>query len=242
MTKCKKSYLNVRVGSSIFLVLIGWCFFSIADVVAQGVNPQDNLNRAAAEGVGVIQTFDNRYEGVRGAPVIFSEFLLGSVVLFNTTVTGVFLNYDAYNNEILFKSKMEDNYKVFNNSKILAFTVQDESRERKFEVQKGVDKPYEILESLFEGNTKYFRVHKKVLLQADFQGAYSSNRKYDEFDHQVSYFYLQGEQRIPFKFNQSALKKAFPKKADAIAKFTKQNKTDFKNDADCIMLLQFIDQ
>jgi outer membrane protein OmpA-like peptidoglycan-associated protein len=103
-------------------------------------------------------------------------------------------------------------------------------------------RPYEILEVLLEGKTNYYRIHQKVLLKADFQGAYSSNRKYDEFDHQVSYFYLEGEQRIPFKFNQSALKKAFPKKADAIAKFTKQNKTDFKNDADCIELLKFIDE
>jgi hypothetical protein len=242
MMMCGKTSLKISVCVTFLYVLFVWYLFIPTGLLAQGISPQDNLNRAAAEGMGVIQTFDNRYEGVKGSPVIFSEFLSGSVVLTNTTVTGVFLNYDAYNNEVLFKSKIEDNYKVFNNSKILGFSVMDEDRERKFVVQKGIDKPHEILELMVEGNTKYFRVHKKVLLQADFQGAYSSNRKYDEFDHQVSYFYVQGEQRIPFKFNQSAMKKAFPKKADAISKFIKQNKTDFKNDVDCIALLQFIDQ
>lgn len=208
--------------------------------LAQNVGAQDNVNRVSA-GMGVIQTFDKRYEGIKGSPVIFENFLPGIVIIGEETMASVLLNFDAYNNEILYKTCTECPYKIADNARVKSFTVNDKLLQRKFIVKPIDKKSFEVREVMHEGKFQYYRLHKVVLNKADYQGAYSANQKYDEFVQEQLYFYSPGTQSVSLKLKTKNLKQSFPEKAQAIDTFIKENKIDFKNDQHLIRLFEFID-
>lgn len=227
--------LSVRILGSIFIVsLITY------SAVAQNVGAQDNVNRVSA-GMGVVQTFDKRYEGVKGSPVIFEAFLPGTVIIGKDTVASVFLNFDAYNNEIFYKTCVDCPYKILDNSRVISFTVIDKPLQRKFVLMPNDKKLFEVREIMYEGKFQYYRLHKVILEKADYQGAYSANQKYDEFKHEQLYFYSSGSQSVPLKIKKKNLKEAFPRKSNSLDEFIKQNKLDFRNDLQLLKLFEFID-
>jgi hypothetical protein len=204
------------------------------------VGAQDNLNRVSANS-GVIQTIDQRYEGIKGTPVIFSDFLPGTLVVGEENIASVLLNFDAYNNEILYKTCVDCPHKIADNSRVRSFVVSDKITQRKFVIQPNDKKSLEVREIMYEGKFQFYRTHKIVLEKADYQGAYSANQKYDEFKHTQLYFYSPGIQSVPLKIKTKNLKENFPRKADKLNDFIKQNKIDFKNDLHLVKLFEFID-
>ncbi len=223
-----------------FLCSLLFISLTTYSAVAQNVGAQDNVNRVSA-GMSVVQTFDKRYEGIKGSPVIFENFLPGIVVIGEETIASVLLNFDAYNNEILYKTCADCVYKIADNTRVKSFTVNDKLLQRKFAVKPIDKKTFEVREVMYEGKFQYYRLHKVVLNKADYQGAYSANQKYDEFVQEQLYFYSPGTQSVPLKLKAKNLKQAFPQKADGIDDFIKQNKIDFKNDQHLIRLFEFID-
>lgn len=207
---------------------------------AQNIGAQDNVNRVSA-GMGIVQTFDKRYEGVKGSPVIFEAFLPGTVVIGEETIASVLLNFDAYNNEILYKTCVDCLYKILDNARVSSFIVNDKLLQRKFVVRPNDKKLFEVREVMYEGKLQYYRLHKVILEKADYQGAYSANQKYDEFKHDQLYFYSSDTNSIPLKMKKKNLKEAFPKKSKSLDEFIKQNKIDFNNDLQLVQLFEFID-
>jgi len=49
----------------------------------QGYEAKENLRElGSTDGTGTVQTFDNRYEGVKGTPYVFEQFRQGEVFLY----------------------------------------------------------------------------------------------------------------------------------------------------------------
>jgi hypothetical protein len=222
-----------------FIAFVGLLNLMIDNaLLAQEINQQDNLNRLSAD-VGVVQTFDNRYEGVKGSPTLFEDFIPGKVRVHDGNGYAVLLNFDAFNKQILLKRNNEAGFRVLDLSKVVSFTFMTGTGNRDFVVVKVQNNEFEVREILYEGKITFYRIHKVILEKADYQGAYSSNRKYDEFVHESDYFSLNNGKTTPFKLKIRSLEKSFP--GAPIDKFLKENKLDFSNDTDLIKLFKLID-
>lgn len=207
-------------------------------VSGQTIGVQDNLKRTAIEGSVSVQTFDNRYEGIKGSPYVFEDFLKGTVTINKVVYDELYLNIDAYNNIVLFKRNPSDQEKAFNNSKIEKFTVERENGTvKQFELILNETREYTICEILFSGKSKHYKTYSKTIIKADYQGAYSSNKRYDEFDEIVRYF-VDG---VLYKNNLKGITGVYPTYAAEIKKFVKDNNLKLNLDGDLIKLLAFID-
>lgn len=208
---------------------------------SQNVGAQDNLNRISAS-PGIVMTYDSRYEGIKGTPNVFTTFMTGTIVLNNgASYKDVLLNIDGYKNAVLYRTCSNCEVKILDKSKIVNFNIIDQGSERNFILQNVVDKGSEIREILWSGKHSYYRVYKVDLIKADYQGAYSGNRKYDSFEMSTKYF-VEKESLLEIKLKSKQLKKVFPEKAEIIESYLKSIKSDLSQDANIKSLFKLIDQ
>jgi hypothetical protein len=218
------------------LILLSSAAFS------QNIGSQDNLNRISAN-PGIVQTYDSRYEGVKGTPNVFANFMTGSITLNNDAVyKNLLLNIDGYKNAILYRTCSNCEIKILDKTKVRSFDIIDQEIERKFVVEPGADKGVEVREILVQGKSSYYRTYKVALLKADYQGAYSGNRKYDSFEMTAKYFVAKEGAATEVKLKPKQLKQTFPEKADLISDYLKSIKSDLSSDNNIKELFKLIDQ
>ncbi|HOI48357.1 MAG TPA: hypothetical protein PK167_03575 [Prolixibacteraceae bacterium] len=149
-----------------------------------------NINRASLDrfgsvGVSTIQTFDNRYEGVKGSPLLFDDWKKGAIILEgDEKAYKVDLNFDCQNNQILFRDQ-EGKTQAFRSEFIRSFLISDETAPDKawFFVKDNLSRKKEplFLQVVYNGKTRLYQHLRKELKRADYQRAYSPDRRYDEF-------------------------------------------------------------
>jgi hypothetical protein len=186
----------------------------------ENINSLENLR---PDGLG-IRGFDNRYKGVKGSPLIFERDLKGIVVLNdNRKIENITLNIDMYNKETVIKDLETNKVYALDNSKILNIFLDNLNTIY-------VNVPSSAFADEGVENNSLFRVlrHDSVLTllkydhiiyrKADYQGAYSSDHRYDEFVDVSEYYVRFADDR---KFEKIRLKRRsfmnmFPKQKRTI--------------------------
>ena len=208
-------------------------------------NSTASLIRFSSLGHGTIQTFDTRYEGVKGSPYLYEEWKKGAVLLAGTTEPlPALLNYDCVNGQLLVR--MPDGQPAsLPVEAVNAFLISTDDRDDEWAFfvsdvsEKGGKTFYQVI---YNEKTVLYKHLKKHFKPADYQRAYSPNRRYDEFewDNQL---YLKRENEIPekIKLNAKAIISHFPDKSKELQDFISAGKLKFKSDEDLIRIIAYYD-
>lgn len=190
--------------------------------------------------------FDNRYEGIKGSPFLFDVWTTGRIVdSKGQEYQNLSVKYDAYKNEILVNTQSRGTFYLNKNFakafymkdpstakwlKFIPITVPDDQQET----------PYYL--ELFSGKTTLLEQFHITLIKADFQGAYSQDRRYDEFQ-KSSVFYLKGpnDTLTKIKTTRNGLAKSFPNHNDEIKNYIRANNINPDDRNDLTKVVEYYD-
>ncbi|MBN2697693.1 MAG: hypothetical protein JXR52_02620 [Bacteroidales bacterium] len=202
------------------------------------------INLGVSDAFGNIQTFDNRYEGVKGTPFIFEEWHPGEVYL--SDKKKVFfndINYNAFENEIVYMEVGSNRARVMNKYIVDLFRLfgKDTLTFVPLQLPGGKDKIFANV--LYNRNSVVYKVFKKEFIKANYEGGYSADRRYDEFVDKVDLFFRKYDDDILYKVRRSKkyMISAFPEQSREITKFIKSNNLKFKDEQDIVALMGYFD-
>ena len=195
----------------------------------------ENLqNLAANDNTMTVRTYDNRYEGVKGHPYLFEAWKPGEF----TTNTGIHykqvkLKYDMYKDELSLQKSNSEVIVLFNEY-VASFTIESTPF-----VLVGNDDGNHFYQVLVPGNRQLLAKRKKQLLKANYQGAYSADRPYDEFIPGNSTYFLQDQDGnlTKIKGNAKSVAAALGISDKQIKSDIKEKKYDLKQESDLVELI-----
>jgi hypothetical protein len=203
-----------------------------------------------------VQTFDDRYEGVRGTPFLSDRWASGTVKLRNGKVHDkVQLKYDVYQDELVVKHPY-DRAVIPDKLTITQFVLDSAQsgdslhfilvrylpNSRKFPSNHFAQVLYG---SLSDSQTSaLLATHTRKLIKADYQGAYSADRRYDVFGPVMTSYYLvkPNGQTDRFKPTRRAVRQLLKDKKKAIDEFMTVEAIDPENPDDLARLIEYYDQ
>ena len=236
-----------------FLVLLTVAVLANFSAHAQtpGVVGQQNLTVINMSGIPT-QTFDARYQGIKGSPFLQDFWANGEVVMQNgRRFSNLPLKYDIYSEVLAAKRSASDSV-LLNSAQISAFAFQDPSlnlnrnfRRLSYTVKGISDTQGSFFEVMHEG-TKYalLRKYRKTIRKANYQGAYGADKLYDEFIGSSDLFLRlpDSPNLVEVKLNRKSLMAALGDRKAEAEKQVEQEKIDLKTEAGAIRLLELLEK
>lgn len=217
-------------------------------------NQYNELTIQALAGSGglapVATAFDNRYEGVRGTPLLFETWKEGMLkIKGNDRLIGpVKLNIDL-EKQIAAVSYQNSSLSVLPGDKLeyLAFESAEGAQRFLALPEQFVDPASRgtgtrFYEALYEGRRfVLLKYRSREFKKADFKGAYSSQVAYDEYVEGIHYFLRHGEEPfVKIKLRASAVEKQLSAWGTALPKALAG--TDLNTEAGLAKALKALDQ
>jgi len=183
-----------------------------------------NINPLSPGAVG----FDDRYEGVKGTPLRYDDWVEGNLFLKdNAWVRNLKMNLDIHDNFLYILSPENGQIFTLSNEEISEIHLFSEGETilfRKFlpeQFDSRID-PDLLFEVLAQGEYTFLKLSKKLFKEADYQGAYSADRRYDEFVPSTSYYLTNSEGLFEkIKLTEKALCKLLPDQKSRIREIVK---------------------
>jgi hypothetical protein len=227
-----------------FTVLSGF-FFCQAQNPPSGYDVGANLNDFVEGRSDYIRSFKSGYEGIRGTPNVFEDFRKGNLYFTNKiSVAGIMINYDCYNDNILYTEK--DHIYIINGKNIDFFTIENGwgSGNLLFkQVFLESEKKIIFLQIIYECQSTLFKRYKKKFIEADYTGPYNADRRYDEYiDDQDYYIKLTDGKIRQIKTRKKHIKEIFGDKSTMILEFIKEENIDLKDENDLVQLVEYYDK
>ena len=193
--------------------------------------------------------YSNRYEGIRGTPFLFEDWIAGELVLTNNSrFNEVEIKYDM----------MENNLLVLNGSGVAIYPSRTIIKSFHFTDNTGIHRSFINLafvnynlgpdshsgyvEQLFEGNNRLIAKKIKYLKFVEARGAYSENKSYDEFRYSpAEYYWINNEGEVTLlKGGKKNILKALNDNGD-LAGYAKNKGLNLKKENDLILLMTYFD-
>lgn len=226
----KKVFRTVSGNSvkRLFIILI--CFLQIDHVSAQSPN---DLTRQINRQLKVLSSpspevpggyvFDNSYEGMKGNPFLFDKFVTLNVMVKEVDYyIPVEANIDLRNNSLLYKDPETGQLYSITPDRIMEFIAEYENDTMVFKTTetKNFDpyiKEIRFIQVLKEGSGSLVKIPYKIFIPADYTGAYTAKRRYDEYKTEYRYFVLSPQNVYrEVKLTKNSLIKVFPEKREMI--------------------------
>ncbi len=212
----------------------------------EGYEAKENLRElGSTDGTGTVQTFDNRYEGVKGTPYVFEQFRQGEVFLKSKKKVVIKeLNYNCMENEIVYLDPATKVTRLMNRFKVDLFMLHDGTEMISFvPVKLEEDAETIFAQVLYNKGSLVYKVYEKEWVKANYEGGYSADRKYDEFVDKYSLYFMKEGDKALYKAKKSKkqMLAAFPGQENEISSFIKSNKLDLKNEESLVKLLEYYD-
>jgi len=225
------------------MVLSGF-FFCHAQNPPSGYDVGANLNDFVEGRSDYIRSFKSGYEGIRGTPNIFEDFHKGNLYFTNkTSMVGIMINYDCYNDHILYSDK--DHIYIINGNNIDFFTIErNEGSDNLLfkQVFLESEKKRIFLQIIYDDRSTLFKRHKKNFIEADYTGPYNADRRYDEYKDDQDYYIKLTDGKIrQIKSRKKYIKEIFGNKATMILEYIKEENIDLKDEHDLIRLAEYYD-
>ena len=178
-----------------------------------------NISPVDAGAVG----FDDRYEGVKGTPLLFEDWRTGNLFLKdNSWVRNLKMNMNVHENILYLLTGINEEIFAIPNQEINEVHIISDDGTRIFrnyspeQFDKKI-KPELLFEVLAQGEYTFLKLSKKLFKEADYKAAYSADRRYDEYVPSTSYYLGYKEEPFEkFKPTLKSLEKLFPEKKDHI--------------------------
>ncbi len=231
------------------------CLFSFPLFAQLGSNPNDNeQNLRALANLSPMtagaRSFDNRYEGVRGSPLLLPEMAPLEIrpADQDKTVTGLQGNLDL-EKDLLYVRFKDGATGSIPASSIYSVVLTGQSGKRLFRVlpartvEGQNNDEVRFYEALYDGGFHFLKLTRKTFQKANYKGAYSPDRRYDEYLEEVSYFLQAGS--APYekvRLKEKNLAKALPAYESAIKSISRKNKLDLSSEGGVVALLRLLEQ
>ena len=214
--------------------------------VPEDYEAKENLRElGSTDGTGNVRTFDNRYEGVKGTPYIFEEWYPGEIFLSSRQKVAIGqMNYNCFENEIVYKEPGSDVVRVMNRYKVDLFQVNQGGEKLNFIPLKLKENEEAIfVQVLYDQASRVYKFYQKEFLKANYEGGYSADRKYDEFVDKYDLLLMkEGESTIyKLKNSKKYVISLFPEKEKEISSYIKQNNLDLKDAESIVKLMAYYD-
>jgi hypothetical protein len=163
--------------------------------------------------------FDNRYQGIRGSPRLF-DTLLASFLLVKGQdyYIQVAADLDIAGNSVLFNHPKTGKLTAIPADIVSEIIINKDNKELLFRTTAGTLFDREMKEMRFiqvikEAPVPFIKMPVKTFIEADYKGAYSPDRRYDEFDYKTKY-YLMGKDNVfhQVQLNKKSLEKIYPER------------------------------
>ena len=205
------------------------------NIYQSGITGQQNLNAISSlapyssGGMGI----DTRYEGVVGSPRLF-DTLLTSYLLVNDKDFYIKLetDIDLIGNAVLYTDPKTKKLFALPSDNIRELIIIKDTTELVFRTTRELifDKPLSEIrfcQVLAEGPVMFIKIPVKKFVEADYKGAYSVDRRYDEYEYTVKY-YITGNDGVlsQVQLNRKSLNNLFPGQKEIIDKTLEKNRSD----------------
>ena len=178
------------------------------------------LNPNAHGGMG----FDERYEGVKGSRMLF-DTLLPSFVKVKGQDYFIQLEADieAEANLLKYRNPSNNKFYALGTDMITAIVFKSNDQFLSFKTTAGLPfekalKDQKFCQVLYSSKPALLKIAYKVLVKADYKGAYTSDTRYDEYKTDYKY-YLKGPDSLfhQVKLSKKSLAKLYPEKKELIS-------------------------
>jgi hypothetical protein len=219
-----------------------FCFFCSAWLWSQGSHISKKMGRVGSDHA---VTFDDRYQGVKGTPYIFSEWQKGLIFPSNLdTIHFEFLNFDRQSLELCYKESADSKPLLLNKYIIHSFQVLYKSDSLDFvRVKLPEASDYVFIELVYTGNGELLLDYGKEFIKANYEQSYSVDRRYDEFKDKPTY-YLQFEQEgemHAIKTNKKQTSSLFGSYSQQMLQYLKTEKNSLKSRSEMISMMKYYD-
>lgn len=212
LVKSSSLYTMKILPGLVFTIFILSFFQAEAQLTA--LDAQNNLLTAgqSLHSTGVVRTFNNSYQGVKGSPYLNRGWYPGIMILESgDTISNQGINYDAYHDEVNYLNRLDNAPLFLPGKKIRAFYINSEEYglqrfERREFQHKNKDQSgfFQIL--VQEEGFEIIRRYRTVFFQNQASGPYKM-KLHDEFSPVNQYYMIKSGEVI-----------LLPKKPGALAK------------------------
>jgi hypothetical protein len=202
------------------------------------INSIANISPVDAGAVG----FDDRYEGVKGTPLLFDDWKTGNLFLKdNSWVRNLKLNLNVHDNILYLLTAENEEIFAIPNQEISEVHIISDAGTRIYrnylpeQFDKKI-KPDLLFEILAQGEYTFLKLSKKLFKEADYKAAYSADRRYDEYVSSTIYYLSHKEEPfVKIKPTRKNLQKLFPKKKNQIREIAERS--GFSEGEELVMLV-----
>jgi hypothetical protein len=228
----------------VLILTINISFSQVNNIYQKGLTAEQNLK--AIFNLTVYSTggagYDLRYEGIKGSTRLFDTLQTSFLkIKGDKEYVELKTDIDALNNSLVFNhpktgklvsipSDIIEEVVIKSGDKDLIFRTTEAN---KFEKAAKGEKFIQVLK---EAPNMFIKLPVKVFIQADYKGAYTSNKRYDEYETNYRYYIVDAEGSFhKILLNKKSLTKLFPEKKDIINRIAEEKA--FKTDEEMVLLI-----
>jgi hypothetical protein len=203
--------------------------------------------------IQMVSTFDDRYQGVKGTPLVFEDWTEGYVLFKDKPeekeeeVKTFKMNIDMFQN-ILYVTLYNGAIGTLPTKFVSSVHFKTaEGKERIFKpmVRKEVESSnfpgFGYYEIIHEGDMLLLKHHRKIFQEADYKGAYSADVRYDEYKDEKRYFIsFDGQTFEKIKLKSKYLEKVMPQYD--LKALSKKEKLNLSKEEDVKKLLSMLEE
>lgn len=249
-------YQNPTVMKAFFTSVLTFSIlvcFAQAPTTPQTFDPEQNLralgnlNPLSAGAIG----FDNRYQGVKGTPLLFPEWQWGTIQFakqdtFSSTPFKV--NVDLIKNTLIVQLR-DGSLGEISAMNVKALQVKNDlgeltnwtvASEKEVEGMNSIRRKF--YQSFYEGKLRLVKSTIKVFKKGNYQGAYSNGNTYDEFLTEEHYWLsVDGKRFEKIKIKRKDIENALSAQATAVTDLSKTHKLNLNEVKDVAKLLSLLE-
>ena len=175
-----------------------------------------------------ITSFDDRYRGVKGTPFLFDNWNEGSLRMRYvdnqiSVVDEVKIKMNVHNTHI-FANPKGSNQVLELNRAVDQISLYLDKDTMHYQIMR-IDDQKRITEIMVQAKINLIKVHYKEFKKADYTGAYSTGKTYDEYRTENSYYVQYFEELHKVKNSRKFWIGLFPGWGDKIKEYYKNNST-----------------
>jgi hypothetical protein len=197
----------------------------------------------------LLNPFDDRYEGIKGSPFVFEGWKAGTVTIRDDEQSIPFegISLDAHNKVVWVRTEnippgvieMENisRVEIHSDGESQIFLIYPSGR-----IEGSRKDDLKVYELLYKGEITLLKEHGKKFYKASYQGAYSSDRRSDEYK-DVNRWFLKDEkgQFHKIKLRSGSIEKVLSSRKKRIRHLCKQEDLELERESDLIRLLELLE-
>lgn len=212
------------------------------------VKTEENLrNISRSAGMVMTTNMDELYEGIKGTPYLFDTWREGNIILKDSSlIRDINIKYNVYTDDVFYLNSTSGDSLIIDRYRIDAFEIKGDSPAdlllfRDIRLKPGSKDKSTFARVLYNGETKLLIKYIKVFIKADYKGAYTAGRKYDEYTDNSQYYIMKNNELNRIKLNKKAIIKVLADRENEVKSFIDKKGADPGNENDVINLLEYYD-